>query len=90
MRFQADLAERLDPGAIGIPGNKNVNHANRRRKLFSVTAAHAVGSLEVADLEKWVEPQLSWEVSVMTRRNADLEIRDVTVVSYLSPGAAGI
>jgi hypothetical protein len=51
MRFQADLAERLDPGAIGIPGNKNVNHANRRRKLFSVTAAHAVGSLEVADDE---------------------------------------
>jgi hypothetical protein len=43
-----------------------------------------------AALEKWVEPQLSWEVSVMTRRNADLEIRDVTVVSYLSPGAAGI
>jgi hypothetical protein len=41
-------------------------------------------------LEKWVEPQLSWEVGVMTRRNASLEIRHVTVVSYLSPDAAGI
>jgi hypothetical protein len=35
-------------------------------------------------LEKWVEPQLSWEVGVMTRRNASLEIRHVTVVSYVS------
>jgi hypothetical protein len=41
-------------------------------------------------LEKWVELQLSWEVGVMTRRNASLEIRHVTVVSYLSPDAAGI
>ena len=41
-------------------------------------------------LEKWVEPQLSWEVGIMTRRNASLEIRHVTVVSYLSPDAAGI
>jgi hypothetical protein len=28
--------------------------------------------------EKWVELQLSWEVGVMTRRNASLEIRHVT------------
>ena len=40
--------------------------------------------------EKMVEPQLSWEVGVMTRRSASLEIRYVTVVSYFSPDAAGI
>jgi hypothetical protein len=40
--------------------------------------------------EKWVEPQESWEVGVMTRRNASLENRHVTVVSYLSRDAAGI
>jgi hypothetical protein len=49
-----------------------------------------VPTVQASLCEKWVEPQESWEVGVMTRRNASLENRHVTVVSYLSRDAAGI
>jgi hypothetical protein len=49
-----------------------------------------VPTVQASLSEKWVEPQASWEVGVMKRRNASLENRHVTVVSYLSRDAAGI
>src|SRR6476659_9378405 len=88
--------QRAFDAALGIrrcnccQGKENGGASNNRFHFTSsvnstggeLAPPRIVPTVQVA-LGKWVEPQLYWEVGVMTRRNASLEVQHVKpVVCY--------